>query len=1322
MRAVLVTMVCALLAASVARAQRLPDEWGRYAPPVFRHILQADGLPYPVALGIVQDRRGFIWVATPGGAGRWDGYRMENYRHDDSDPTSIPENILTNVVTDEKGRVWFCTASGVLARYDEATDGFISYRRPEGSLGRPNNMAHDGQGGILIAARQGLFRLEAATGAWSRIDGVPDGEVSSVMVDRDGQLWAGTAKGLFRRQTGNGSFTLVSKPPGTKIAPISALYQDAAGLIWFGTRFGRVGRVSADLSTVTLEPALPGSGYRVTAIAEIAPGTMWFSEYGGGIREFMSDTRKVRGFTHDPATPTSLGDNAVTSLLKDRSGLIWASSLRGVHRYIPNNRQIVTLVEDGKGLPGKDVRSVAAAADGKAWLGFRESAGLATLDPYTGDIGRGPSGRWPKSSPRGLIQAIADTGDGRLWVGQQSGLTIIDTVHGHAETYAPLEGQNILALHPFGDSLWVGGAMGLARIPLDGGEPQMFRTSLNDDHSLSDNTVSAIFHDAAGRLWVGTMRGLNRLDDIHRGRFMRFVHDPADRDGLPSDVVNAITQDRYGFLWLATGNGIAMFNPDAVGKITFTRFGTKDGLRTGTVLSVIEAEDGSILAGSGDGLVIVERSALSARTLDPSNGVEIRTFWAGAAARLADGTVVLGGFGGLVLVRPNPLPVGSHDSPVVITDLRVGGKKLPAATDITLQPGDGSVQVEFAALDYAAPERHRYSYRLNSEKWVTTDAYQRTATYTNLPPGTHTLTIRAANGAGLWGNPPLLMNIKVLPEWHQTTLFRLSVTAAAIGLLLSAFQIRKAGHLRRERELTQEVQARTREAEAAKLRALEGEEAARRAKEIAEAADQTKSRFLAIIGHEIRTPLNGLLGMLHLLEPRALSPHSHEMLATAKEAGETLRHLVESIVEYGRLGAEAPEPVLSDVDIDYLVGQIVKLLRPQAAAKNLSLKAEFALDGMNMVKTDPSGLSRILLNLVGNAIKFTDHGGVSINTVIAEGENGCRLVVTVDDTGIGVPDEMREAIFSEFTQADDSITRRYGGVGLGLAICRRMAARLGGDLSLDCSARSGSRFVLELPVTPGRRRQAPNAGERFDAGPSLRIMVVDDDAINLRVAERMLTRMGHQVVTVDGGLSAMALAGQRTFDLILMDLRMPDMDGLEATRGIKRIAPGARVVCMTAEYADEVWSQCLQAGMDGRLLKPIDPELLAGIVSGQAGVTRGAAAFVGRIDRDYLRQQRDILGFDELLGLVRVFIRVTRETLPRLAAAIDAADHDTATAIAHRLRSSAGPLGLAGFAALARRIELEAPTAPQSELQTLFQTLKQARTADLKALKAFART
>ncbi len=1340
MRGVLLFLLAACLATGAAFAEEggpaasgwidaEPNAWDSVVPPVFSHLTPADGLPYPVALGLAQDGKGFIWAATPGGVARWDGYQMTVFRHDDKDANSLPENIVTAALTDEQGRLWLSTASGVVVRYDEAIQGFVAYRDRGSSFGRPRGMAGDGKGGIWIASQLGLARLDVAAQSWRHEAGIPAGEAGSVMIDRSGRVWAGTVAGLMRRPGDDRPFEPVATPAEMEGDMVSALFEDGGGTIWFGTRRGRVGRIKADGDRATLEPSLPPSGHRVTAFAELRPGMLWIGEYGGGIRELRGGSGAVRRFSHDPADSNSLGDNSVTGFLIDRSGLVWVSSLHGIHRHIPSNQRIMTVIPHGPdGLLGPDVRSVAATADGKVWLGFR-AEGLALMDPMANVIKTVPPGRRLTDLPEGTIQAIADTADGDLWAAQLDGLFQVDTATGRTVPYVPLAGANILALRHDGADLWAGGSMGLARIPLDGARPRFYRSDRENPESLSDNSVQAVFRDHAQRLWLGTQRGLNLLVDPEAGRFRRIFSDPDDPGGLPSDIVNSIAEDQSGRLWLATANGIAVFDPRQTGKPRFIRLGTAQGLPSATILSVVKDVDGRIIAGTGGGLSVIDPETLAVRTFGPAEGLHVGTFWAGAATRMSDGTVILGGFGGMAVVRPAVLPRWDYRPPVVVTEIQVGSRTIPLPEELLVHPEDGGFQVDFSALDFSAPERNRYAYRLegNDGDWIATDAHHRTARYTNLPPGRYRLEIRGSNSVGDWSDRTLTLPVRVLPDWYQTAWFRLLTALVVIAALVGIAQARKAYYLRRERELTRQVAAMTAEAEAAKQRALAGEEDARQAKEAAEAADQMKSRFLAVIGHEIRTPLNGLLGMLQVLDPRALEKGPRELLATAKEAGETLRHLVESVFEYGREGAWNTKVTPHDVDLRRLATATLELMRPQAEAKGLPLTLKLEPEGPVWIRCDHAKLSRILINLVANAIKFTEQGSVTVDIAVATVDGEDRLSLKVADTGIGVAPEMRDAIFGDFVQADDSITRRFGGAGLGLAISRRMAAQMGGALTVDdTTVDAGSTFLLDIPVEAGTAVAAPVIEAPGPSGPSLRVLVVDDDAINRQVAERLLTSLGHRSDAVAGGAVALAALAVADFDVILMDLRMPGMDGMEAARRIRLWEEGrrtkVRIVAMTADLTDQIWEQCEAAGMESGVPKPVQLEDLRKALGATEDPNLPAFLRKGLLDVEFLTMQLDILGPEEMIRLGRLFQRTARQIIRSMDAAVKAGDRAAVKAQAHQLRSAAGSLCLLDVTSKAARLQAEAPLAELPQLQAQVALLREACRTGLKALGSMSRT
>lgn len=1320
---------CSFLWGQAARADVLP--WDRVVPPVFKHLNSTNGLPYPVAFSIEQDGEGYIWVATPGGLARWDGLRLTVFRHDENDEGSLPENIITHLHTDWQGRLWIASASGIISRFDASNRTFISYRDKGSGVGRVLDLASDDSGGVWIAGRRGLARLDSKTGDWKiqdTSDGMPLGEVTSLLIDRAGRVWAGSADGLMRKSKAHQPFQRVARPTRTKVGKVTALFEDSQHVIWFGTGKGAVGTVDDEKGQLNFEPTLPLTGHQISAIIEVRPGVLWVSEFGNGIRELRTESFHTRHFQHIPALTASLGDNSVTGLLVDRSGVIWASTQAGVSYSIPANRQIMTIVpSQPKGLQGSDVRSLAASENGRVWVGHRRS-GIALLDPIANVVKFIPNGNQPGDLPVGAVQTIVDSGDGKLWVGLPSGLYRVDPASGQAKPYMPLVNTDVRALLLDKRGLWVTGSEGLALIASENAPPKFFKPLRDNPTSISDASGMALAQDKMGRIWVATQRGLNLLEDEKEGKFRRFLADPSNPDSLHSDVIASIGSDSAGRFWLGTGDGIAIFDPAQPGEPKFRRLGVEQGLPHDTVLSVIEGADGIMFAGTGGGLVAINPKDFSIHAIEPAQGAQITTFWANSAARLSDGTLALGGFGGMVVIRPGPLPEWNFKPPVVLTEVRVGRKVVAAPGGIIIDPEHRGFSVEFAALDFTSPEKIRYAYRLlgSDKDWVTVQARQRFIRYANLSPGNYRLEVKGSNGVGSMNADPVSLDILAMPAWHQTWWFRLSIAVACLAALVGLWHGRKIYYLRREQELTLQVAAKTSEVETALRRAVAGEEEAKQAKETAESADQMKSRFLAIIGHEIRTPLNGLLGMLQLLDPHSLEKGPRDLLITAKEAGNNLRYLVESILEYGRSSVKDPEIVLSDIELHRLAADTLALIRPQAQAKGLELISKVRPEQPRWIRCDHIKLSRILINLLGNAIKFTDAGSVTADICLQEIDEELRLSVSVIDTGIGIADDLREAIFGDFVQADDSITRKYGGAGLGLAISRRMAAQMGGTLTVDSNEGKGSKFLLDIQVELAEPIHEAEVSEVRSSTPSLRVFVVDDDEINMRVAKQLLLRLGHSPTCFKCGKDAIKALPGADVDAILMDLRMPTMDGMETTRRIRQWEKDRkgrlRILAMTADLSKEVRRQCEEAGMDGGVSKPVQLEKLKEALDEIELPDLPIYPHGNALDRGFLRAQLGMLGAGEMIRLARLFQRSSRLMIDVMEAGALAGDSQAVEAQAHRMRSAAGPLGLVDVADKAGQVEGESRTASPVHLQALVDILRKARRSGLEALGAAARS
>ena len=1104
----------------------------------FDQLSVEHGLAQESVLAIAQDRQGYMWFGSQSGLSRYDGYRMVVYKNIEGDKTSLADNWVGELHVDSQGQLWIGTDNG-LDRFDAASQTFIHYVPAEKSKrGNGNRHIHaildDGARGFWIATSDGLQHFDPATGTfrtWHHEEGNPhslgDNEIKALALDAHQRLWIGTVTGLDMLAPGSERFEhfAVDAAPGSKYNVIQSLLVDRQQNLWIGTMAGaerwRLGGAGqAPQARVRLNEKQGFSAIRVASLYQDIDATVWLGSNADGLFRWVPESDTFRKYRHQTGDKFSVADNQLSSLYRDRAGTFWVGSwYNGVSR-----------VDLGSG-------------------------GFSRMVRAPGDVGALADKK---------VRAVADAGNGKLWLATKGGLKLYDTRDGSSRLFD------------------LRSAPGMSR----------------------DEQVTTLYKAPDGVLWVGTANGLNRMDVDAKGaiRFRRYLR----KDGMADDAVASILGDDNEQLWLSTNSGI-------------TRLDMRSGLF---------------------------------RNYDSADGTVEGSYFDGAALRAADGTMYFGGFNGMTAFVPEDIHDNRVPPLVAVTELQIFNKPvaigrgefaqvLKTAIDhtrnLTLTSRESVFSLEFAALHFAAPQRNMFAYRLEGfdQDWVMTDAGRRFATYTNLDPGNYVFRVKAANKDGVWNESGTTLAITILPPFWKTWWFRTLMAALLLGAGYGIYRQRMRAVRQQQNELEKQVSERTAEVSQknAQLQIKEievlaqsdelaransslkkNEESLRQAKRKAEDATRQKSEFLANMSHEMRTPLAGVIGMLGFaLRDGQLHDATREQILRGQANAQSLLVIINDLLDFSKIEAGK----LSIENIDFALGaaieNVTSLFEEQAAARSIGFAIDFAPDLPPFVVGDPTRLRQVLVNLVGNAFKFTQRGGVSVcveraGVAKVEGGGGRQVNLirfTVSDSGIGIDAEAMARLFQKFEQADASTTRRYGGTGLGLAICRQLVELMDGEIKVASTPGQGSIFTFTLPLADG---VAPPLVPQVALAPhshQLRVLCAEDFPTNQIIIRVMLEDLGHRVDVVANGVLAVAACVHTRYDLILMDGRMPEMDGATATRLIRVGGwpdqpvrdQELMIVALTANASEEDRSRYLGVGMDDFLSKPVDEAALHGLLA-----------------------------------------------------------------------------------------------------------------------------
>lgn len=1152
---VLMVMACAANAASLDTPQP-------------RQFSVLDGLPSNGINEIAEDRQGYLWVATRDGLARYDGVGFRIWRVGNG----LRDNYVWSVHVDAQDRVWVGTETAGLAMLDAERRSFRYFDHRSHPV-----IANDEVWGVT-SMRDGAVWFGTANGGLYRL--LPDGRIERFMpvagdtrslpaarvtrlaVDPKGSLWVATKDGVAR-WTGR-DFERVPLPGPQR--QVDGLSFDDIGGVWIAmSGNGFVRRSDGRLQPMPWRDAASGRP-ALHMLLQDRQGAHWLDTRNGMGREragAVQDIPLYSNTSHGVVRPTW------SSAYEDREGGLWFGSIDSGLWHLPANwrdfSMLTRRVDDDTSPANAFVHGVAPSSDNGLWL-VGSGGALDHLDPQTGDIAHRLRAVCGDDTPR----AVHEAGDGGVWIACNGQLVRFDPATGGVRRWRagdavdapPRAWINVIAEQADG-MLWFSTVQGVLVRGRDG--RVIDGLIAGDGRGIPARAIiRQVMRAPDGGIWLAGSMGLLMWNAGTR----RF--DPIP--GSPRLDVSAMTHASDDTVWLTGMGMLASYRWNGSRLLPERVLGAADGLPLVAPSGVAVDGLGSVWMTSVRGLIRYDPSRRRARVYGVRDGLQSQEFSDNPIQLSPLGYLAVGTADGLLLFHPQQVQWSDRIAPLAISSVSVrrgdARIELPRHGTLRLAHDDRDLRVVARLLSFTDPHAHRYRFRLSGYDpgWVDVGAAGERL-FASLAPGHYRLDVQARTVDGAW-TPVQTLSVRMSPPWWRTPLAYAAFAVTVLALLWWAASAYRH-----------------------KLKRRHGWQLAQQQRALAEQASEAKTRFLAMLGHEVRTPMTGVLGMSELLLGGELDGRQRSHVEAIRRAGEHLLRLVNDALDLARIEAGKLQLEDEDFDLSALMGDVVGLMAPIAERRGLQFSESIDSDVPAALRGDPTRVAQILLNLLGNAIKFTERGFVAVEVMACVDGGVC---FAVSDSGPGLNAEQQQRLFRRFEQADGARTAaRYGGSGLGLAISQELAAAMGGRIDVESTPGKGTRFMVELPLPAGGAIAALPAADPAGAHDPLRLLLVEDDPTVAEVLTGLLRAQGHEIAHVAHGLAALTEVAVQDFDLCLLDLDLPGLDGLALARQLRSQGYARPLIAVTARADAEAEPLARQAGFDGFLRKPLTGAMLA---------------------------------------------------------------------------------------------------------------------------------
>lgn len=1141
-------------------------------PPSPRQVTVFDGLPSNTVNRMAEDRYGYLWIATNDGLARYDGRNYRIWRSEDG----LRDNRIWSVLVDARNELWIGTENAGLVRMSADRRQLRFYDRSSQPLMGSNtvwSLAATPDGAIWFGTHEGgLYRLDSNDRLQRFLPeannprSLPAASVPYLATLADGSLWVGTKHGVAR-WTGT-DFERI----GGDLVPsllINGLTAEPDGSLWISTLAGATVR-RPDGRFESVPWTLPAGDQVLGMMLRDEQGGHWLDTRSGLGRGIDGRYQTVPLYS---AIARGLVRPNWTGAYEDREGGIWlASTNAGLWHLLPRWWQFSVfsrLEDDPSSLRNSYVLGTSPSSNGGVWTVGSHGA-LDRFNPRTGVIEQ------HRTFVNGMhwLTSVREDRQGRVWVGSTDALMRYDPRRGELRRWgrdsdadATMEGNIEAMMTCDGDSLWLMLSAGLQQRDLDG---HVRRQLENGQDGLQAGQLNLdVECGPQDRIWLASSRGLLQWQPDAQ----RFQPVP----GAPATAVYALHVGKDGQVWLSEDGRLSRYLWSQGRLERQAVVGAEQGYPAISATGLVVDAQGVAWATSARGLVRVSADGESVRLYGVHDGLPSQEFREHTLIATAAGRMVAGTPAGVVVFDPEQVRPSTRRAPLVIerVEVRRNEQLLDLTHDTPLQIADGDRDLRIVArlLSFADSASNTYRYRLAGydPDWVEVGpAGERL--FSRLPPGAYRLEVQARSADHVWSRVQTL-EFHVQPPWWRS-LSGLLVLASIALLLTSWFAWLYRRRLQRQHAY----------------------QLALHKQDLAEHASAAKTRFLANLGHEIRTPMTGVLGMSELLLASPLDPQQRGYTQSIRHAGEHLLHLVNDALDLARIESGRLELQSNAFGLNRLLQDLAALMGPLAAQKGLRFILDNQLPAGLQATGDAMRVRQILLNLLSNAVKFTSRGSITLHARCEEGPRGLHFEVR--DTGPGISQEQQQRLFRRFEQADGARTAaQYGGSGLGLAICRELALAMQGRIRVESQLGSGTCFGVSLPL-PLQQGAASDGGADSDAAaavdnmPSLRVLLVEDDATVADVVCGLLSSRGHEVIHAAHALAALREISAGDFDVGLLDLDLPGLSGFELAQHLRNQGYTLPLLAVTARTDPDLQQQVEAAGIGGFLRKPVTGELL----------------------------------------------------------------------------------------------------------------------------------